>query len=634
MGAADFNGDGKTDILWQYLPADTNNDLYGLCSVWYMDGTNATDYLLLDPDYSGDKTHWKIAGTGGFGFQDKLAAQVTNSPPSINLIWPNNPVIPWTVQKRLLGDTNWSTLQTNVTASHYLDTNIVAGNRYEYQLLYANSGYAPYDHYILAGLDATPIESRGKVVLLVDQTLATALTNDLVQLKQDLVGDGWQVLRHDVARHVDGADYSANTNNLATIKGLIKSDYTNAPNDVKAVFIVGHVTIPYSGYVAVDGHDGSDGTNYNACADHRGAWPADVFYGDMVGTWTDGNTNIIANSCRPELNIAPNDGKFDNNSLPAAPKLAVGRLDFARMPIFTNPPAGVTAKSETQLIQQYLAKDHNYRFNGLTISNRAIVNGYWPEPERASLNRVTAQHVVRNSARWFGLDFGNVVRDDLFSKTNSDSYFLGALTAGGGYGSIGTYVSSNLIHIANEPKIGFYVLTGSYFADWNSDDNLLRSVLATPNYGLASMWGYQTQVRFENMALGGMIGDGLVRTETWDYQHGQYGGGSRVHTLLGDPTLRLHRVSPPSVPMLTDYTTLMVFSWTASPDADVKYNVYAADSSDGPFTRQNADPLTVNYYYMSHPAPHPFYQARGVKAVTTGSGTYTNISQAIFVNAP
>jgi hypothetical protein len=61
----------------------------------------------------------------------------------------------------------------------------------------------------------------------------------------------------------------------------------------------GHVPVPYSGNFNLDGHD------Y-----HFGAWPADVFYGDMDGVWTDSSvTQTIASDPR-NWNV-PGDGKFD-----------------------------------------------------------------------------------------------------------------------------------------------------------------------------------------------------------------------------------------------------------------------------------------------------------------------------------
>ena len=55
-GAGDFNGDGKSDIVWQ-------NDVNGWLSVWYMDGTSMADGVWLNPADVGD-TDWKIRAVG------------------------------------------------------------------------------------------------------------------------------------------------------------------------------------------------------------------------------------------------------------------------------------------------------------------------------------------------------------------------------------------------------------------------------------------------------------------------------------------------------------------------------------------------------------------------------------------
>ena len=44
-------------------------------------------------------------------------------------------------------------------------------------------------------------ENRGKLLLVVDNTYAANLANELAVLQQDLVGDGWTVFRHDVGRN-------------------------------------------------------------------------------------------------------------------------------------------------------------------------------------------------------------------------------------------------------------------------------------------------------------------------------------------------------------------------------------------------------------------------------------------------
>lgn len=77
------------------------------------------------------------------------------------------------------------------------------GGAYEYIVLKITSTYFGLG-YIYVGIEAPLAESRGKAVLLVDNTQASSLAAELARLQQDLAGDGWTVLRHDVARsHVD-----------------------------------------------------------------------------------------------------------------------------------------------------------------------------------------------------------------------------------------------------------------------------------------------------------------------------------------------------------------------------------------------------------------------------------------------
>ena len=124
--------------------------------------------------------------------------------------------------------------------------------------------------YVYAGINAPLTENRGKVLLLVDNTFTTALSAELSRLEQDLVGDGWTVVRRDISRN----DTPAN------IKSLIKSEYNADPTNLQSVFLFGHVPVPYSGNLCPDGHDDNNGR-------HKGAWAADVYYADMHGTWTD-----------------------------------------------------------------------------------------------------------------------------------------------------------------------------------------------------------------------------------------------------------------------------------------------------------------------------------------------------------
>jgi ELWxxDGT repeat protein len=105
-GTGDFNGDGKTDILWRYYGASSS----GLNMVWYMDGvtrigTNVWLRRLID-------LNWKIEGTGDFnqdGKTDILWRYYGTSSSGLNMIWYMDGVtrIGSNVWIRRLIDTHW-----------------------------------------------------------------------------------------------------------------------------------------------------------------------------------------------------------------------------------------------------------------------------------------------------------------------------------------------------------------------------------------------------------------------------------------------------------------------------------------------------------------------------------------------
>jgi hypothetical protein len=223
-----------------------------------------------------------------------------------------------------------------------MDSSVLLGMRFEYW--FTKNGTPAAKNVLTAGLQAPLVDARGSLVLLVDASKVAALGARLDRLVEDLVGDGWQVLRHDVAP----------TASVPSVKALIAADVAANPLAVKAVFLLGRVPVPYSGSLAPDGHP-----------DHQGAWPADVYYGELQGPWTDTSVNTTVASRLENRNV-PGDGKFDQTAIPSDVDLAVGRVDFANLPAF--------AASETQLLQQYLDKDHDYRHKVFAVDQRAVID--------------------------------------------------------------------------------------------------------------------------------------------------------------------------------------------------------------------------------------------------------------------
>ncbi|MGC8991804.1 MAG: hypothetical protein ACP5MD_16940, partial [Verrucomicrobiia bacterium] len=150
------------------------------------------------------------------------------------------------------------------------------------------------------------------MILLVESNLASdaLFTNALAQFEWDLAGDGWCVLSHNVPRHIDSAwdadPQHPNPQYVADrdlIKSIIVADYSAAPAETKAVIILGHVTVPISGWHNPDNHGSR-------------ALPANPYYGDVDGIWTDGITFGEAvirrgHPAEPRHHNYANDGKCD-----------------------------------------------------------------------------------------------------------------------------------------------------------------------------------------------------------------------------------------------------------------------------------------------------------------------------------
>jgi len=429
---------------------------------------------------------------------------------------------------------------------------------------------------------------------VVDAAQAAPLAEPLLRLERDLRGDGWTVLRHDVAPVARAVD----------VKKLIRQDYEADRDGVKSVFLFGHVAVPYSGDFNPDGHP-----------DHRGAWPADAYYGDMDEEWSDEKVDSPKAS-RAENKNVPGDGKFDPTFLPSDVELEVGRVDLSQMPAF--------GKSETDLLRRYLDKDHAYRHGRLEAERRALICDQFGDFRGEAF----VSSGWRNFAPLVG--DGRITAADWFKSLGEGSYLVAQGSGAGGYQSCAG-VGTTADFAAKPTRAVFTILFGSYFGDWDSRDNLLRAPLAAETHGLVSMWAGRPHWFLHPLALGATIGSVTRLTQnnrdlyvpTGKFTHG-------VHVaLMGDPTLRLHRVLPPSGLSSKPDGSKLLLSWTASPEADVSYHVYHAPDEKGPFARLTESPLRETRYSTDSAKPG-IYMIRALRLETGASGSYFNLSQGLF----
>ncbi|MBI3850851.1 MAG: HYR domain-containing protein [Verrucomicrobia bacterium] len=538
----------------------------------------------------------------------QVSAEAQNSPAQIKLSWPQDMYcVPtsYTVYRKAPEATTWNVVITLPgTETSFIDTNVTTQTDYEYQVEKIAVGYSGYGC-VLAGIEAPLTEFRGKVILIVDNTYAADLANELALLQQDLAGDGWIVLRHDVLRN----------DSVISVKTLIQADYFVDTNSVKSVFLFGHVPVPYSGNIVPDGH----------VPDHQGAWPADVFYGDMNGTWTDSSvSNTFAYNAR-NWNV-PGDGKFDQSIVATGVELAVGRVDLSDLPSFP--------LSEKELLRQYLNKDHNFRHKLITAERRGLIQDSFA----TSSGSPFAPSGWRNFAAFFGAsNITAIAPATWFSTLSTDSY-LWAYGCGGGTFTSADGVGCTADYAANNPKAVFNLLFGSYFGDWDSTDNFMRASLATPDYGLTCGWAGRPHWFLHQMGLGETIGFCARLTQN-NGNGGLYkqvnAGSLQVHVaLMGDPTLRLHPVAPPSALAATASTGQVALAWSPATETILGYFVYRSTNELGPFTRVTdalvSDPAFTD---TGLGAGTYTYMVRAIKLESSASGSYYNASQGAFATA-
>ncbi len=279
---------------------------------------------------------------------ERAAVRITatvQATPSITLSWaPIASTTSLTIYRKTKTATSWCTAVATptATATTWTDNTVAAAVGYEYKIVRISAGVTGTG-YIHAGVQVPVVDYRGKMILLVDNTLSASLTTEITQLINDLRADGWGVIRSDVSR----------TASVTSVKSIIQGHYNSDPTNVKALYILGHVPVPYSGNITPDGHE-----------DTRGARPTDAYYADMDGAWTDNSVNNTMTTQQRTWNI-PGDGKFDQSDLPSSVELQVGRVDMYDLPAF--------GSTEVQLMRNYLTKAHNYKVKGWVPNQRAVL---------------------------------------------------------------------------------------------------------------------------------------------------------------------------------------------------------------------------------------------------------------------
>lgn len=558
----------------------------------------------------------------GVDYSVLTSATVMSNPAQIVVSWVNDGnALSYSIDKKLPADTSWTNLATLPgTTNSYTDNTVSEEIIYEYRLVKTTPLITGYG-YVYSGINIPAPDERGTLLLAVDTNFVIPLQTEITQLKTDLIGDGWKVVQHNFP--------SASIDSI--VKKWVISQYNLPGANVKSLLIIGHFAIPYSGNFAPDGH-----------TERIGAQPADVYYADIDGVWTD--TVFVYNTGNIYTHNIPNDGNWDQSVIPSSAELQVGRIDMHSMTGF--------ALSEDDLIKQYLNKNHAYRHKIINPERRALLNTHLD-------NSIPFSSAVawRSFAPMLGSTniaaintngcAGNGTCNIFIDSLQVHSYLWTYMAGGGTDTSCADPVFTSSKCISTNINTVFMQLYGSYFVEWakggitGTTNHLLRAPLANAGMPLTTCWtGGSPRWYFHHMGLGESIGFSTLQSQNnkgiYDPGNNQLLGGVHM-VLMGDPSLRLHMVYPVTNLTAAQTETKIQLDWTASADDHILgYNVYRADTLSGDFIRLNTSMIASTQYVDSIPSilTNNVYMVRAVKSETTPSGSYLNMSEGIFITRP
>ena len=450
---------------------------------------------------------------------------------------------------------------------------------------------SPRFSHIFAGIRYEPPEFWGTVLLLVDASVADSIAAETRRLKLDMIKEGYRVRRAEVPR---GAT-------VPEVKSLIVSACQSDPS-ITTLVLLGDIAVPYSGDVRA------------AHADHYGAWAADLYYGELDGVWTDSYVNNTSAERAANHNV-PGDGKFDQTLIPSDVDLQVGRVDLSDMPAF--------ALGEVGLLRRYLDKNHAFRSGQVDVTRRGLVEDNVGEAQGAAF----ACNGWRNFCALMGR--GKTKMGSWIPTLQTEDYLWAYGCGSSSYWACGG-VASTYDFASMDFYAVFTMLFGSYFGDWDISNNVLRAPLGNAGYPLTCCWAGRPTWHVHHMGLGYPIGYSTRLTQNNSNLYMVSLAGRQIHTaLMGDPTLKMHPVSPPTGLALEEIAGGAVrLTWTAPVDsAVIGYNVYRADSLYGEFCRVNAAPVEDTAYEdAAYASCTVVYMVRAIRLETSKSGTYLNMS--------
>lgn len=538
-----------------------------------------------------------------------LLNATANANGSITLTWPQESWAgTWQVFRRDISVQNWGNALANVSGSQntWTDNSAQAGKSYEYLVIKTNNGSNSALGYIYAGNRYTDQPAQGGMILLVDSNYLLPLASEITRLRNQLTREGWQV----------SLLYAGRKETAAKVRDRVIAEYDRRKGKVRTLFIIGHVPVPYSGDFSSGNIPSPDG-HVEGSGNHTGAWPADGYYGDMDAEWFDNAVNRTTGHTS-RLHNVPQDGKFDHTKFPTELELEVGRADFFDMPAFS--------RNDTLLTRKYLNRNFWWRNDRLTTIERGLIDNNFTGLNLASTGYHNLTAMIRMDSVFDNRDY--------FTAQKAGAYLwsygcgAGSYTSCSGVGNTSNFAADSLQNI-------FTILAGSYFGDWDVQNNLMRASLC--NSALACFWGGIPKWYVHHMGLGMNIGYGakLSMNNTDFYFNGAFNfSQNSVHmALMGDPTLKMRNVPPVNSVTAISQAGRVRLNWPRASGKFDGYAVYRFDSAANSYFRVNKNHIIKDTFYTdsnNYFNGRNLYAVRAIRLETTASGSWYNLGAGAF----
>ncbi|MCX7737571.1 MAG: T9SS type A sorting domain-containing protein [Candidatus Kapabacteria bacterium] len=512
------------------------------------------------------------------------------------------------IYRKKLNDTVWNIRGSVFDNSNlFVDNELQDGVIYEYKIIKINKDNKGYG-YLCTGIEVPAKEYKGRLLLIIDKTVAPHLELELERYKMDLIGDGWVVKEYLVPRSEEFDPVA-----VLNIKNIIDYEYHSYPADLKAVILFGRIAVPYSGNYAFDGH-------FN----HVGAWPADVYYGIINGQWTDIYVNNQNADSSFNHNI-PFDGKFDQTNIPNRVILQIGRIDFYNLPVFK--------ESEIELLRNYLDKNHNFRHKKFNVPIRSIIDDgfgmYSPE--------AFASNAWTNFSALMPED--SIYEGGFMERLKKEPYFWAYGCNSGAFDNILSIAYADQF-ASQEANAIFTLYLGSWLGDWNTKNNLLRASIASSPSILGSFFSGRPFWHFHQMSMNESIGFCTVISQNNKnlYESAGMNGYNGIHiALMGDPTIRMYYVTPPenlrlALSTVSGNKMINQLNWDAVNDDIIGYNIYRTTDLNAKFKKLNDSLIKGTFYKDTVISSNKYiYMLKSVKLEKSYTGSFFNESQGKFL---